>query len=135
MGRAVHYIEVQTSAAEEFIDLTARIRALVQQSGVSEGLAVVHCPHTTAALVIQENADPVLKEDILEALEAAVPKGRTYRHAEGNAAAHVKAAMLGSGATVLISGGKLLLGTWQAIYFVELDGPRRRTIQVKLVAD
>lgn len=127
-------IDIQTQASDEFVDVTAKVRNLVQQSGVSSGVAVIFCPHTTAALMIQENTDPDLKEDIVAALERAVPRNLPYKHGEGNAHAHVKAAMIGSSCHVPIEGGKLLLGRWQAIYFVEFDGPRRRTLQVKVIA-
>lgn len=127
-------LELQTTAEAEFVDLTSKVKGLVQKSGVSSGIVVVYCPHTTAGVTIQENTDPGLKEDILEALERTVPKDRPYRHTEENAHSHVKAALLGSSATAIVEGGKLLLGTWQGIYFVEFDGPRRRTVHVKVIA-
>src|SRR5688572_1020571 len=120
MPSPIHVLEIKTDAAEQFVDLTSKVKGLVQKSGVQSGLAVVYCQHTTAGLTIQENTDPALKEDILAALERAVPKGAAYKHNEENAHAHVRAALLGSSATVLIDGGKLLLGAWQAIYLVEL---------------
>lgn len=127
-------LEVQTHTSDEFVDLTSRVKSFVQGSGVASGIAVIFCPHTTAGVTVQENTDPLLKEDILGALERAVPRDLPYKHGEGNAHSHVKAAMLGSSCTVPIENGKLQLGTWQAIYFVEFDGPRRRTVQVRVIA-
>lgn len=127
-------LELQTQASDEFVDLTNKVKAAVQQSGISSGMVLIYCPHTTAGLMIQENTDPALKEDIIAALERAVPRDRPYKHGEGNAHAHVKAAMIGNSCQIPIEGGKLLLGRWQGIYFVEFDGPRRRTVQVKVIA-
>jgi secondary thiamine-phosphate synthase enzyme len=116
------------------IDVTDRVRKIVRQHQVNEGYAIVYVPHTTAAVTIQENADPDVKTDLLRKLEALVPKHEPfYQHAEGNSDAHLKTAMLGNSATVLIENGKLVLGQWQAIYFCEFDGPRKRELIVKLV--
>lgn len=127
-------LEIQTQASDEFVDLTSRVKAAVQQSGIPRGMVVLYCPHTTAGLMIQENTDPALKEDIIAALERAVPRDRPYKHGEGNAHAHVKAALIGTSCQIPIEGGRLLLGRWQGIYFVEFDGPRRRTIHVQVIA-
>jgi len=132
MARAAHVFELHTKGKEEFVDLTDRIRKLVEQSRVQDGTLVVYCPHTTAGLTVQENADPALKRDILGALESMVPAERPYGHTEGNAPAHVKAALLGTTCTLVIDAGKLLLGRWQGIYLVEFDGPRDRMVQVKI---
>ncbi|AKU90169.1 secondary thiamine-phosphate synthase enzyme YjbQ [Vulgatibacter incomptus] len=132
MARAATVFELHTSRENEFVDLTPRLRSLVEKSGVTDGTVVVFCPHTTAGLTIQENTDPELKRDILGALESMVPKDRPYRHVEGNAPAHVKAMLLGTSCTLVLDGGRLLLGRWQAVYFVELDGPRDRMVQVKI---
>lgn len=132
MARAASVFEIHTKNKEEFVDLTPRVRGLVEQSGIQDGTLVLFCPHTTAALTIQENTDPVLKKDILGALESMVPAGRPYGHGEGNAPAHVKAALLGTSCTLVVDGGKLLLGRWQGIYFVEFDGPRDRMVEVKV---
>ncbi|HWV37257.1 MAG TPA: secondary thiamine-phosphate synthase enzyme YjbQ [Vulgatibacter sp.] len=133
MARAAHVFELHTKGKEEFVDLTARIRALVDHSGVRDGTVVVYCPHSTAGLTIQENTDPALKRDILAALESMVPAARPWGHSEGNAPAHVKAALLGTSCTLVVDGGRLLLGRWQGIYFVEFDGPRDRMVQVKIL--
>lgn len=119
-------IEIRTRAKEEIVDLTAEVGRLVAASGVAEGLCVVFVPHTTAAVTINENADPDVKTDILMALRKAVPEALPYEHAEGNSPAHVKSSLVGSSVTVIVSGGKLQLGTWQGICLCEFDGPRTR---------
>jgi secondary thiamine-phosphate synthase enzyme len=132
--RTVHLIEIQTEKKDAFYDLTAKVKACVQASGVASGAVLVYCPHTTAGITVQENTDPALKDDLLLALDRMVPADGPWKHGEGNAHAHMKAALLGSSCTVPIENGKLMLGPWQAIYFVEFDGPRRRTFQVKVLA-
>ena len=134
MSRTVHVLELQTQKEDAFHDLTAKVKACVQASGATSGAVVVFCPHTTAGLTVQENTDPALKADLLAALDRMAPADGPWQHGEGNAHAHMKAALLGSSCTVPIENGKLLLGQWQAIYFVEFDGPRRRTVQVKVLA-
>jgi len=133
MPSSVHILEIATDSKEQFVDLTSRVKELVKKSGVKDGIVHVYCPHTTAAIVVQENTDPALRKDILDALDRAVPPGLKYGHNEPNAPAHIRAALLGTSALVNLDGGKLLLGPWQAIYLLELDGPRRRTVQVKLL--
>ena len=128
-------LEISTDQRMELLDLTAKLRGLVRQSGIQSGLAVVYVPHTTAGLTINENTDPHVRADILAALERAVPTSGQYTHAEGNAHAHVKASLLGHSVTLIIDHGKLVLGHWQALFFCELDGPRRREVHVKLQAD
>ncbi len=113
------------------------MRAAVRKAGVRSGIAVVYVPHTTAAVTIQENADPDVRSDLLLALENAVPEKAArgaYRHAEGNSDAHVKSSLVGSSVTIVVEGGDLLLGTWQGVFFCEFDGPRRRTVHVKVMA-
>jgi secondary thiamine-phosphate synthase enzyme len=120
------------------VDVTAEVRAALRAAGAREGVLVVFVPHTTAGVTIQENADPDVQRDFLLALENAVParppRG-SYHHAEGNSDAHVKASLVGSSATVIVDGGDLVLGTWQAIYLCEFDGPRERRVELKFVAD
>src|SRR4051812_35019456 len=118
-------IDVSTSHHEEMIDVTEKVQAEVKRAGVTTGVVWLHVPHTTAAITIQENADPDLREDYLEHLAKLVPQPG-FRHAEGNADAHIKSSLIGTTQPVLIEGGKLVLGRWQAVYFVELDGPRQR---------
>ena len=118
---------------EDFYNITAQIREAVVKSGVTSGIAVVYCPHTTAGITINENADPDVVHDLLIGLSKAFPDRPEFRHGEGNSAAHLKASAVGFSATVIIEGGKLLLGTWQGIYFCEFDPPRNRKFYVKIV--
>ena len=114
---------------EGFLDITGQVQKAVRDSGVSEGTALVFVPHTTAAVTINENADPDVLHDLRLALASLVPK-LPYRHGEGNSPAHLKSSLFGCSQLVPIVGGKLALGTWQGIYFCEFDGPRRRNFQV-----
>lgn len=124
-------ITVKTSTREEFIDVTSQIQEVVSQSGVSEGFCFVYVPHTTAAVIINENADPSVKQDIINQLAKVAPYGNRYLHTEGNADAHIKASLVGSSVTVLVENRRLALGTWQGIFFCEFDGPRTRELLVK----
>jgi len=127
-------LEVATTKTQELVDITKRVRAELKTSGIQNGILTVFAPHTTGAITINENTDPDVQTDILNALERAVPqKGKYYKHEEGNAPAHAKAALIGASETVPVQGGKLLLGTWQAIYFCEFDGPRNRKLTVTVV--
>ncbi|HUW81423.1 MAG TPA: secondary thiamine-phosphate synthase enzyme YjbQ [Phycisphaerae bacterium] len=129
-------LDVPSSKRCEFIDVTSEVQSLVAEAGVSSGCVVCYVPHTTAGITIQENADPDVTADLARRLEALAPHGLAeYRHSEGNSDAHIKSSLLGASACVLIDGGRLVLGTWQAIYFAEFDGPRRRKLHVKVVAD
>ena len=129
-------LQVETRASAELVEITDRVRAALRSSGVAAGLLVVYCPHTTAGVTVQENADPDVRADLLLALENAVPtvaaKG-SYRHAEGNSAAHVKASLVGSSATLLVEDGDLTLGTWQGVYLCEFDGPRTRRVLLEVI--
>jgi len=126
---------VHTSKRSEMIDVTDRVAAIVSKLGVKEGMAIVSVPHTTAACTINENADPDVRHDVLRKLEELIPKREAYyRHNEGNSDSHVKSSLVGTTVTVLIESGELVLGTWQGIYFCEFDGPRDRTMHVKVVA-
>lgn len=128
-------LEVRTSAKTEFVDLTTRIQQVVAASSVAEGLCHVFVPHTTAAVTINENADPSVKTDILMVLNKLISEREPYRHLEGNSPAHIKASLVGPQLTVFVSQGRLLLGTWQGIFFCEFDGPRHRRVHVKVTAD
>jgi len=116
------------------IDITAQVAAAVRESGVRDGVCIVFSNHTTAAVTINENADPDVQSDFIREINKIVPWDDGYRHREGNSAAHLKASMTGASETVIISGGRLYLGTWQGIYFLEYDGPRNRHVSVKIIA-
>ncbi|MEE9190295.1 MAG: secondary thiamine-phosphate synthase enzyme YjbQ [Candidatus Neomarinimicrobiota bacterium] len=120
---------IQTTRRNEFIDITTQIQDLVEE--VSEGVATVFVPHTTTAVTINENADPAVPRDILKKLEELIPQQDNYSHMEGNSDAHIKASLLDSSVRVIIKDGQLLLGTWQAIFFCEFDGPRTRKFYVQ----
>jgi len=117
------------------INITDRVRETLRESGVNSGTCVVYCPHTTAGITINENADPDVVRDMLFALGKTYPDRPEFRHAEGNSAAHLKASAMGSSATILIHEGRLLLGIWQGVYFCEFDGPRKRHFYVKIAGD
>lgn len=132
----IHSFTIQTRQRDEMLEITDRIERLIRDSGIRQGLAVVYCPHTTAGITINENADPDVKHDVLLRLDEVYPWNHSgYRHIEGNTASHLKAMTVGSSQTVIIDQGKLLLGRWQGIYFCEFDGPRSRTCYVKLMPD
>ncbi len=124
---------VNTRSRTEMVDVTERVAAAVRDSGVQHGDVIVFCPHTTAAITINENADPDVVHDVLLALDDAVPRSRAeYRHSEGNSDAHCKSSLVGCSAQVLIKDGGPVLGTWQAVYFCEFDGPRSRRVIVQV---
>ncbi len=127
-------IKISTSQRVQFVDITAAVRSSIRKSGVKNGLAVVYVPHTTAGVTINESADPSVVSDIINKLNDLIPRHGSYRHAEGNSDAHIKASMMGSSASVIISEGNLLLGVWQGIFFCEFDGPRSRKIVVKIIS-
>ena len=123
---------VRTDTRCEMIDITDKVATFVRESGLRDGICHVFVPHTTAALTINENADPDVPRDILDSLDRIVPLTNRYRHAEGNAAAHVKASLLGASQTVFVENSRLVLGTWQSLFFCEFDGPRTREVLVGL---
>ena len=120
---------------EGLYNITACVSEAVRESGVKGGALIVYCPHTTSGITINENADPDVVGDLLLGLAKAFPDGVEFRHAEGNSAAHLKSSCVGASQTVIITGGKLLLGAWQGIYFCEFDGPRQRKYFVKIMED
>ena len=126
-------IAVKTSARTELVDITAEVQAAVREAGIRDGLCMVFVPHTTAAVTINENADPTVKADILKVLNKVIPWDDGYRHGEGNSAAHIKSSLVGASELVAIAGGKLQLGTWQGIFFCEFDGPRRRKVHLHFI--
>ncbi|MBI2962898.1 MAG: YjbQ family protein [Deltaproteobacteria bacterium] len=129
----MHKIKVETAEAREIIDVTAAVGKALREAGVMKGVCHLFVPHTTAAITINENTDPNVRRDMLQALDRIVPASGPYLHAEGNAAAHILASMIGSSAMSFVENGKLVLGAWQAIYLCEFDGPRTRTVLIKVL--
>lgn len=127
-------ITVESSRHFEFIDVTGAVRAFVEKSGIEEGICLMYVPHTTAAVTVNENADPDVRTDIVSALKKIVPWDWDYRHFEGNSAAHILSSMFGVSLMIPISGGTLSLGRWQGVFFCEFDGPRTRNLDVSIVA-
>jgi len=126
--------EVRTPSHACLIDITTQVDRIASQSGIEEGACHVFIPHTTAGVTINENADPTVRSDMLKELDKIVPWRDNYDHSEGNSAAHIKAGLLGSSVIVLVSRGRLDLGTWQGIFLAEFDGPRTRKVWVKVMA-
>ncbi|SHJ67272.1 secondary thiamine-phosphate synthase enzyme [Desulfofundulus thermosubterraneus DSM 16057] len=131
----IHTLTVNTTTRSQLVDITSQVRKIVQTEKITEGCCHLFVPHTTAGITINEHADPSVAYDILSELDRLVPREGNYRHLEGNADAHIKASLVGSSLTVLVTGGQLVLGTWQGIFFCEFDGPRQRKVLVKVVAD
>jgi secondary thiamine-phosphate synthase enzyme len=125
---------VRTRNRTEFLDITAQVGKIIQESKVQSGLAVVFVPHTTAAVTINESADPSVQHDILTDLNRLIPFTGPYQHTEGNSAAHIKSSLVGPSETLFIENGRLALGTWQGVYFCEFDGPRTRKVWVKIIS-
>ncbi len=130
----IRTLTVSTGSRTEFLDLTRQIQEAVRESGVAEGVCHLFVPHTTAAITINENADPAVRADILMVLNKVISDREAYQHLEGNSPAHVKASLIGPQLTLLIRDSRLVLGTWQGIYFCEFDGPRSRRLHLKVVA-
>ena len=126
-------INIDSSKRSELVDITAKLEKLVEASQVSDGVCYLYVPHTTAAVTINEGADPSVKRDIMASLDKLVPHAGDYLHMEGNSDAHIKATLTGSSEVIFIEKGSLLLGTWQSVYFCEFDGPRSRQLKVKIV--
>jgi secondary thiamine-phosphate synthase enzyme len=125
-------LQVSTKSRSSLEDITDRLQQAVRATGVGEGQAVVYVPHTTAGLLVNENYDPTVAADILAALERLVPRDGPYRHGEGNAAAHIRASLVGTSHAFIVQDGQLVLGTWQGIYLAEFDGPRQRRVVVSV---
>ncbi len=128
-------VKVTTQSRSQMVDVTQRVSEAVAETGIRNGVCLIFVPHTTAGITINENADPSVVADILKETNKIVPWDDDYKHLEGNAAAHIKASMMGCAQVVLVENGRLLLGTWQGIYFCEFDGPRSRKILLKVLAD
>ena len=126
-------ISIRTDRRIDLIDITDKVQTVVSKSKIKEGMCFLFCPHTTAGLTINENADPSVRRDIINTLNKLVPDNAGYAHSEGNADSHIKSSLFGSSLTIFIEDGQLAFGTWQGIYFCEGDGPRSRKVWVKIV--
>ncbi|MBL7070350.1 MAG: YjbQ family protein [Candidatus Omnitrophica bacterium] len=127
-------VSLNSAKRVELIDITDKIQAIISRSKIQDGACLLFCPHTTAALTINENADPSVRQDIIKCLNALVPADSGYSHAEGNSDSHIKSSVFGPTLSVFIEGGKLALGTWQGVYFCEGDGPRSREVWIKIIS-
>ncbi len=126
-------LNIKTSLKTEFVDITAKVQEALAATGLTEGLCMLYVPHTTAAITINESADPSVKSDILMVLNRMVPWEAEYRHGEGNSPAHIKSTLVGASELIAVEKGRLVLGTWQGVFFCEFDGPRNRRVLVKVV--
>jgi secondary thiamine-phosphate synthase enzyme len=126
-------ITVKTSRQIEMIDITSKVNQRIKEGGIKEGICLIFCPHTTAGITINENADPNVVRDILSSLDQLIPEDRPYLHAEGNSPAHIKSSIIGCSTMIIIEGGRLSLGTWQSLFFCEFDGPRTRSVWIKII--
>ena len=128
----IESFEVRTRQRSEFVDITHLVQSVIQKSGVDEGTCIVFVPHTTAAVTINENADPDVIRDIDSHLSKVIPANGGFRHSEGNSDAHIKSSLLGHSELLLVKGGQAVLGTWQGVFFAEFDGPRTRSVHVRV---
>jgi len=135
LGARVHALQVETHARVEFKDITGALQKLISDSNVESGVCHVFVPHTSAAVLIQENDDPSLQKDFDNFLKQLAPRDKDYHHNDGNCDAHLKAALIGCSKTLLVEDRRLVLGQWQGVFLCEFDGPRRRSVRVKIVAD
>ena len=126
-------LSISTSNRNELVDITNKVKDIVKQSKIKEGICVVYCPHTTAAITINESADPAVQRDILVNLSKLIPENGDYQHSEGNSDSHIKSSLVGASETLIIKDNNLILGTWQNIYFAEFDGPRQRKVIIKVL--
>jgi secondary thiamine-phosphate synthase enzyme len=129
----IKQLTLQTTKKREMINITDEVKKIIKESGLEEGTCLLYVPHTTAGITVNEGADPAVTEDILDKLSELVPESPDYHHTEGNADAHIKSTIVGTSLTLLIKDAKLVLGTWQSVFFCEFDGPRERKVMVKLV--
>ena len=130
----IETINISSNRRSQLIDITNEVEKIVRELDIENGFLILYVPHTTAGILINEGADPDVQEDILNTLERLIPRDARYKHVEGNSDAHIKSTLIGCSTTILIENSKLLLGTWQHIFFYEGDGPRNRKIYVKLVS-
>jgi len=128
-------ISIKTFQRIELIEITRKIEEAIDKQGVNNGICCLFVPHTTAALTLNENADPSVKDDFKYKINSLIPKNDSYSHGEGNSDSHIKSSIFGPSLTLIISGGNLVLGTWQGIYFCEFDGPRNRKLYIKIIKD
>ena len=126
-------LSITTSRQTEFLDITREVEKVIVNTRVLDGLALVFIPHTTAGITINEGADPSVQEDILKILNQVIPSKGPYRHGEGNSPAHIKSSLIGSSVLIMIENGRMVLGTWQSLFFCEFDGPRTRKVLVKII--
>ncbi|MBI4691223.1 MAG: YjbQ family protein [Nitrospirae bacterium] len=131
----IRYINVRSKQRTEFIDISDKIQEVIKEAGVVSGICYIYIPHTTAGITINEGADPSVQRDIQNTFSRLIPHEMNYSHREGNADAHIKSSIVGASQFVIIDEGRLVLGTWQAIYFCEFDGPRHRRVSLKFVSD
>lgn len=131
----IRYINVKSRTRTEFIDITEKVQEVLKEAGVVSGICYLYIPHTTAGITINEGADPSVQRDIQTLLNRMIPFEGDYLHKEGNSSAHIKASILGTSLNVLIDEGRLVLGTWQSIFFCEFDGPRHRRVAIKFLTD
>ncbi len=129
----IEKIRISTKSRNELVDITGEVKKIIEKHKIKDGIIHIFCPHTTAAITINENYDPSVREDISNYLAKLIPYNKNYSHTEGNADAHIKAAIVGSSRTLFIEDGRLCFGTWQGIFFCEFDGPRTREVWVKIV--
>lgn len=127
----IHKFEISTNFRTEMIDITRKVAEIVRISGIKDGIAMIHIPHTTAAVTINENADRDVQHDMTKFMDELVPDKSWFKHSEGNSDSHIKSSLFGCSQTVIIENGRMVLGTWQGIYFCEFDGPRTRNVIVK----
>ena len=131
----LYHLSIRTGGKVDFQDITGTVRDTISSSGVSNGACHVFVPHTTAGVTINEHADPSVVQDIMAQLDKMVPQHNRYRHMEGNSPAHIKASLVGSSQTIFVEDGRPVLGTWQGVFFCEFDGPRNRSLLIKVVPD
>ena len=131
----IEQLTIETRERNEFIDITSRVQKVVSDHGIQSGIAICFVPHTTAAITINENADPDVRRDLIDKLQREFPQDDGYHHTEGNSDAHLKSSLIGFSETILVENGRLVLGTWQGMYFCEFDGPRRRKLIVRVIPD
>jgi len=134
-GTMIKNINIKTKSRNELVDITSDIQTVIDESGIKNGVCYVYVPHTTAGVTINEGADPSVARDIQNTLSKLVPHSGHYLHTEGNSDAHIKSTIAGSSQVIVIGEGKLLLGTWQSVFFCEFDGPRHRRVTVKIMSD